>query len=169
MPADYDYHSNEIGDYIKTVSSVSKSNCKHSGYNTKLQCFEIHQLHRTWSSKYNSATATPATAVSIHDKFASECEARIGNKLSPTHFITKSIVITLRNSPQPLQLINYAICYSIEVFNSNSRLPPTLSNTNAYHQHISTCTRQEKSPSNFLMFAKRRVSFCVTVKRRWKV
>ena len=44
MPADYDYHSNEIGDYIKTVSSVSKSNCKHSGYNTKLQCFEIHQL-----------------------------------------------------------------------------------------------------------------------------
>ena len=36
MPADYDYHSNEIGDYIKTVSSVSKSNCKHSGYNTKL-------------------------------------------------------------------------------------------------------------------------------------
>ena len=42
MPPDYDYHSNEIGDYIKTVSSVSKSNCKHSGYNTKLQCFEIH-------------------------------------------------------------------------------------------------------------------------------
>ena len=44
MPADYDYHSNEIGDYIKTVSSVSKSNCKHSGYsgyNTELQCFEI--------------------------------------------------------------------------------------------------------------------------------
>ena len=30
MPPDYDYHSNEIGDYIKTVSSVSKSNCKHS-------------------------------------------------------------------------------------------------------------------------------------------
>ena len=44
MPADYDYHSNEIGDYIKTVSSVSKSNCNHSGYNTKLWCFEIHPV-----------------------------------------------------------------------------------------------------------------------------